>query len=62
MLTRQRYAELFGGDPPSDKPLNGEIGWLKAVREVHMQALLSMSHPWLDKIVAKSLPGSQRAQ
>jgi hypothetical protein len=61
MMSRQSYQSFFGGDLPGREPgPDGVIPWLKLVRDVHMKALGSPSHAWLDKIVAANLPGPYR--
>jgi hypothetical protein len=61
MMTRQSYQSYFGGALPGrERGADGDIPWLKLVRDAHMKALGSPSHPWLDKIIASALPASAR--
>jgi hypothetical protein len=63
MMSRQSYQSFFGGDLPGREPgPDGVIPWLKLVRDVHMKALGSPSHAWLDKIVAANLPSPYRTR
>jgi hypothetical protein len=61
MLTRQEYADFFNASLPDDHPVGGRIPWLVIVREAHLKALASTSHPWLDAIAVRRLPRELRA-
>ena len=61
MMTRQSYQSYFGGALIGrERGADGDIPWLKLVRDTHMKALGSPSHPWLDKIVAVNLPATAK--
>jgi hypothetical protein len=61
MLTRQDYQKYFGGELPGRVPgPDGEVPWLRLVRQAHMDALNSTSHVWLDRIVMEQFPADLR--